>query len=602
MEPNGPNGQSRGFQSNAAAVTSQHNAAPTKSSYIPPDTRQARPHNSFDSTPFDASHPSNHNSLPVQHSTLQQTTHSTTIPNPAVQASNIVTNHPRPNLVTSRFEQQTSVSHQAPKPFARASNHGSNYGATNSESNTQSPNRRDVNVLNMNHHFQQSHQPTSQSHQPASSFYSHEANLLPVSTQSHTSQNELQTNPVQHSNPGIISDVLAENPPIQEEKQNDVSQSQWTSVKSDIGISTGSGLQRQEGKSLSTPFGVNAALTGNQEYHSRFDQIKKDNKTAPWQKLDPNESKPKQDVNMISKQDMSGQIPQLTEERRANEPQQNIQRQRQVPQTRQDAFSWGSSPNSMQMRPQSARDKANPINKQRPAKHQTQMGKLMKPASDIPGGKPRQSQGSWGQSMGQSSNAWGDRPPRIPHARQNSNSNRVSSGWNSSASSGQKEEKTNGNVMSKNQQHGMRQGQVGRKPQQSRKQPLTKSDPTLSTSHSKRGSKGTKNSSISNQNQKVSDANPFGVKISPDFEEWCTKEIKSLNEKVDARTLIHFLMSLEGAEEIKSYISVYLGNAKQTNEFADNFVLHKRFEVNDSMQPSGKRRRGKKRGKRKGAS
>jgi len=561
--------------------------------YIPPDTRQARPHSGFDSTPFDASHPSNHNNLPVQHNAIQQTPHSNTPPNQNVQASNVVTNHPRPNLVTNRFEQQTGVSHQVPKPFASRTG----YGAANPE-NTQSPNRRDVNVLNMNHHFQQSHQPTSQSHQPASSFYSREANLLPVSTQSHASQNELQPNPAQHPNTGIISDMLTENQPKQEEKQNDVSQSQWTSVKSDIGMSTGSGLQRQEGNSsLSTPFGVNPALTGNQEsYHSRFDQIKKDNKSTPWQKLDTaNETKPKKDVNMISKQEMNSQIPSLAEERRANEPQQNIQRQR-TPQTRQDAFSWGSSPNSMQMqRPQSAREKPNQISKQQRRDPNT-MGKPMKQAGDLSGGKPRQSQGSWGQST----NAWGDRPPRIPHSRNNNSSNRAS-GWNNS--SGSKEEKTNGSK-STNTNHGMRQGQTGRKPQQSRKQPISKSDPTLSSSHNKRSnSKTAKNSSshsISNQNSKVSDANPFGVKISSDFEEWCTKEIKSLNSEVDARTLIHFLMTCEGTDEIKQYISIYLGGSKQTNEFADNFILHKRFEGNDSMQTSSKRRRGKKRGKRKG--
>jgi len=77
----------------------------------------------------------------------------------------------------------------------------------------------------------------------------------------------------------------------------------------------------------------------------------------------------------------------------------------------------------------------------------------------------------------------------------------------------------------------------------------------------------------------VSDSNPFGVKISRDFEDWCLKQMSEIEgENLDGRSLIHFLMTLNSGDEIREYILTYLGDSPKSREFADGFIQHKKFE------------------------
>merc|ERR1739848_644679 len=78
---------------------------------------------------------------------------------------------------------------------------------------------------------------------------------------------------------------------------------------------------------------------------------------------------------------------------------------------------------------------------------------------------------------------------------------------------------------------------------------------------------------------KISENNPFGVKISKEFETWCLKQINSISRNnFDGKVFIHFLMTLNSLEEIRQYIVIYLGNGTRVHEFIRGFILQKQFE------------------------
>ena len=69
-------------------------------------------------------------------------------------------------------------------------------------------------------------------------------------------------------------------------------------------------------------------------------------------------------------------------------------------------------------------------------------------------------------------------------------------------------------------------------------------------------------------------ADAFGAKMSPELERWCKEQMARLNG-TDDLTLVGFCMTLNDAEEIRQYLTAYLGSTPQVNSFATEFLQRK---------------------------
>jgi hypothetical protein len=81
---------------------------------------------------------------------------------------------------------------------------------------------------------------------------------------------------------------------------------------------------------------------------------------------------------------------------------------------------------------------------------------------------------------------------------------------------------------------------------------------------------------ISHQQRNISTgsstpAEEFGTTMSPGLEKWCKEKMYQINGSEDL-TLIAFCMTLNDANEIRQYLTTYLGSTPQVNSFASEFV------------------------------
>lgn len=76
------------------------------------------------------------------------------------------------------------------------------------------------------------------------------------------------------------------------------------------------------------------------------------------------------------------------------------------------------------------------------------------------------------------------------------------------------------------------------------------------------------------QGGKNSSADAFGAKMSPALEKWCKEQMMKLNG-TDDLTLVGFCMTLNDPNEIRQYLTAYLGSTAQVNNFATEFINRK---------------------------
>jgi PERQ amino acid-rich with GYF domain-containing protein len=57
-----------------------------------------------------------------------------------------------------------------------------------------------------------------------------------------------------------------------------------------------------------------------------------------------------------------------------------------------------------------------------------------------------------------------------------------------------------------------------------------------------------------------------------EFTMWCTRTLSAMNGNVDVPTFVSFLQDIESPFEVKDYIKMYLGEAKECSEFAKQFL------------------------------
>ncbi len=66
-------------------------------------------------------------------------------------------------------------------------------------------------------------------------------------------------------------------------------------------------------------------------------------------------------------------------------------------------------------------------------------------------------------------------------------------------------------------------------------------------------------------------AEEFGATMSPALEKWCKEQMQKINGSDDL-TLVGFCMTLPDANEIRQYLTTYLGATHQVNIFATEFI------------------------------
>jgi len=93
----------------------------------------------------------------------------------------------------------------------------------------------------------------------------------------------------------------------------------------------------------------------------------------------------------------------------------------------------------------------------------------------------------------------------------------------------------------------------------------------------------------------------FGMngRMSPTLESWCKDQMQKLNGSDDL-TLVSFCMTLTDKDEIRQYLTAYLGSTTQVNGFASEFIKRKGLGENgrkeETWESAGKGKRGKKKG------
>jgi hypothetical protein len=86
--------------------------------------------------------------------------------------------------------------------------------------------------------------------------------------------------------------------------------------------------------------------------------------------------------------------------------------------------------------------------------------------------------------------------------------------------------------------------------------------------------------------------------MTPSLESWCKEQMEKLNG-TDDLTLIQFCMTLTDRDEIRQYLTAYLGSTPQVNNFATEFIRRKWGDNNKQEEwesAGGKKNARKKKG------
>ncbi|XP_064537540.1 GIGYF family protein Gyf [Drosophila montana] len=99
--------------------------------------------------------------------------------------------------------------------------------------------------------------------------------------------------------------------------------------------------------------------------------------------------------------------------------------------------------------------------------------------------------------------------------------------------------------------------------------PPTKATPKISGSEDKKSnSKVQPQSSSSSGDASSSKVNEY----ENEFTTWCMKSLDNMSAKVDVPTFVAFLQDLEAPYEVKDYVRIYLGEGKESTDFAKQFL------------------------------
>jgi len=97
------------------------------------------------------------------------------------------------------------------------------------------------------------------------------------------------------------------------------------------------------------------------------------------------------------------------------------------------------------------------------------------------------------------------------------------------------------------------------------------------------------------QSQKAAAVDNFGAngQMTPAMEKWCKDQMQKLNGSDDL-TLVTFCMTLTDSDEIRQYLSAYLGSTPQVNNFATEFIKRKGGDNHAEWESAGGPKKGRK--------
>ena len=90
-------------------------------------------------------------------------------------------------------------------------------------------------------------------------------------------------------------------------------------------------------------------------------------------------------------------------------------------------------------------------------------------------------------------------------------------------------------------------------------------------------------------------ADEFGASMSPVLEKWCKDQMQKINGSDDL-TLVAFCMTLDDANEVRQYLTTYLGSTPQVNSFATEFINKRGLGSNkqEEWETPGSAKKGRK--------
>jgi hypothetical protein len=101
--------------------------------------------------------------------------------------------------------------------------------------------------------------------------------------------------------------------------------------------------------------------------------------------------------------------------------------------------------------------------------------------------------------------------------------------------------------------------------------PQQRAVPQTQTSATRKVSPLTQQQRSSSTASSSTPAEEFGATMSPVLEKWCKEQMQKINGSDDL-TLVAFCMTLDDANEVRQYLTTYLGSTSQVNNFATEFI------------------------------
>ncbi|ACY70497.1 GIGYF family protein Gyf [Drosophila virilis] len=123
------------------------------------------------------------------------------------------------------------------------------------------------------------------------------------------------------------------------------------------------------------------------------------------------------------------------------------------------------------------------------------------------------------------------------------------------------------NVLSKTARAASGQSSQQQQQEKNNKVALTKATTKVS------GSEDKKSNAKAQAQSSSSDASSSKVnEYENEFTTWCMKSLDNMSAKVDVPTFVAFLQDLEAPYEVKDYVRIYLGEGKESTDFAKQFL------------------------------
>jgi hypothetical protein len=129
------------------------------------------------------------------------------------------------------------------------------------------------------------------------------------------------------------------------------------------------------------------------------------------------------------------------------------------------------------------------------------------------------------------------------------------------------------------------------------KQPSAPAPATATVKKQQKGTSNKKGTSAANAPAAAVDNFGANGRMSPALESWCKDQMRQINNSDDL-TLVSFCMTLTDKDEIRQYLTAYLGSTPAVNNFATEFIRRRGIGENgrsaEQWESAGTKGKGRK--------